>query len=247
MTANQFFVPEIPTDTDRILLRGREHRHLAKAARVRAGEEIWLFDGRGGRSRARVEKVGPDATEVAMLAVEAADGPRTKIILAPGLVEAKTLETVIEKAAELGCAEVRPVVSARSYRAASERTGRKLERWRRIVREAAKQCKAALLTEVYAPQPLQELLGEAGPARRLFLSEHGGRPLKEILSERPENGAGTAGRVILLVGPKGGWTAGEEREIRRAGFEAVSLGCRILRAETAALVGVAMMAHFWNE
>ena len=235
MTANQFFVPQIPEGAARIVLRDGEHRHLAKAARVRVGEEIWLFDGRGRRVRARVEKVGPDATEVAVVAVEASEAPRTTIVLAPCLIEAKTLETVIEKAAEIGCAEVRPVVSMRSYRAAGERTDRKLERWRRIVREAAKQCKATLLTEVHPPAPLKALLGEAGPARRLFLSEHGGRPLKEVLREGPGKGAGKPARVILLVGPKGGWTPGEEELIRGAGYEAVSLGDRILRAETAAL------------
>jgi 16S rRNA (uracil1498-N3)-methyltransferase len=247
VTANQFFVPLIPEGAARIVLRDDEHRHLAKAARVKAGEEIWLFDGRGRRSRARVEKVGPDSTEVVVLAVEASGRPRTTIVLAPCLVEAKKLETVIEKAAELGCSEIRPVVSARSYKAAGERSDRKLERWRRIVREAAKQCKAALLTEVHPPRPLKELLGEAGPARRLFLSEHGGRPLKDVLGEGPGSGAGAPARVILLVGPKGGWTAGEEETIRRAGFEAVSLGDRILRAETASLAGAAMIAHFWNE
>jgi len=247
VTANQFFVPQIPEGAARIVLRGREHRHLAKTARVREGEEIWVFVGRGRRSRARVEKVGPGSTEVAVLAVEAPERPRTTIVLAPGLVEAKTLEIVIEKAAELGCSEIRPIVSARSCKAAGERTDRKLERWRRIVREAAKQCKASFLTEVLPPRPLKELLGESGPARRLFLSEHGGRPLKDVLCEGPGSGAGTPARVILLVGPKGGWTAGEEETIRRAGFEAVSLGDRILRAETAALAGAAMIAHFWND
>lgn len=247
MTANQFFVPLLPPEAGRIVLRGDEHRHLAKAARVRAGEEIWLFDGRGRRSKARVEKVGPDSTEVAVLESAAPESPGTRIVLAPCLVEAKTLEMVIEKAAEIGCGEIRPVVSARSYKAAGERTPRKLERWRRIVREAAKQCKAALLTEVHAPQTLRELLRDGGPARRLFLSEHGGRPLKEILNEGRGSGAGRPEAVILLVGPKGGWTTGEEKEIREAGFEAVTLGRRILRAETAALAGAAMIAHFWDD
>ncbi len=247
MTANQFFVPQLPPDAGRIVLRGAEHRHLAKAARVRAGEEIWLFDGRGRRSKARVEKVGPDSTEVAVLESEAPEDRGTRIVLAPCLVEAKTLETIIEKAAEIGCGEVRPVISARSYKAAGERTPRKLERWRRIVREAAKQCKAALLTEVHEPQPLREFVRLDGQARRLFLSEHGGRPLKEILNEGRGSGDGRPKRVILLVGPKGGWTAGEEKEIREAGFEAVSLGRRILRAETAAMAGAAMIAHFWDD
>ena len=247
MTANQFYVPLIAGDATLIVLSGEEHRHLARAARVRAGEEVWLIDAHGRRCLTRVEKVGDDRTEVVVLAMEAPETPRTRIALALCLMEAKKLETVIEKAAELGCAEVIPVVSARSLKGSGERTDRKLERWKRIVREAAKQCKAPLLTEVHPPRPLKELLRDPGADRRLFLSEHDGRLLRDIVMA----GAAPAGEppssVLLVVGPPGGWTEGEESGIRQAGFEAVSLGRRILRAETAAVAGAAMIAHFWNE
>ncbi len=246
MTANQFFVAAIAPGAVRIVLSGAEHRHLARSARVRPGEEIWLFDGTGRRSRGRVEKVGADLTEIAVLATEEPEHLRARIVLAPCLIDAKKLETVLEKAAELGCAEFVPVVSARSFPVSGERADRKLDRWKRIVRETAKQCKAALLTQVHAPRPLKDLLRDPGEGRRLFLSEHGGRPLKEVLAE-PSAGPGVPGRVVLLIGPKGGWTAGEEKDIREAGFEAVSLGRRILRAETAAVAGAAMIAHYWNE
>ncbi len=242
MTANQFFVPVIAGGAARLVLQGGEHRHLARAARVRVGDEVWLFDGSGRRCLARVEKVGRDRTEAAVLRIEEPEAPRTRIALAQCLMEAKKLETVLEKAAELGCADFIPVISARSLKAAGERADRKLERWQRIAREAAKQCKARLLTEVHPPRPLGELLRDAGAARRLFLSEHGGRALKDIVTA-----AGSPVSVLLLVGPKGGWTEGEEDGIRRAGFEAVSLGRRILRAETAAVAGAAMISHFWND
>jgi len=243
VTANQFFVPSIAGDAGRLVIEGDEHRHLARAARVRAGEEIWLFDGSGRRALARVENVGPDRTEVAVLRTEgAADGPRTRIVLAQALIEAKKLESVLEKAAELGCAEFVPVASARSLKAAGERTDRKLERWRRIAREAAKQCKSRLLTGVRPPRRLADLIADPGAERRLFLSEHGGRALKDIVTA-----AAPPASVVLLVGPTGGWTAGEEAALRAAGFEAVSLGRRVLRAETAAVAGAALIAHFWNE
>jgi 16S rRNA (uracil1498-N3)-methyltransferase len=243
VTANQFFVPAIAGGAARLVLEGDEHRHLARSARVRAGDEIWLFDGSGRRALARVEKVAADRTEVAVLRTEEpVDGPRTRIILAQGLVEAKKLEFVLEKAAELGCAAFVPVASARSLKAAGERADRKLERWRRIAREAAKQCKSRLLTEVHPPRRLADVIAAPGADRRLVLSEHGGRALREIVTD----GAPPAS-AVLLVGPTGGWTAGEEAALRAAGFEAVSLGARVLRAETAAVAGAAMLAHFWNE
>jgi len=182
-----------------------------------------------------------------VLKMDEPEAPRTRVALAQGLMEAKKLETVLEKAAELGCRDFIPVISARSLKASGERADKKLERWKRIAREAAKQCKAPLLTDVHAPRPLGELLGSPGAEERLFLSEHGGRPLRDILAARTGPGARPPASVVLLVGPKGGWTEGEERAIRQAGFEAVSLGRRILRAETAALAGAAMIVHFWNE
>jgi 16S rRNA (uracil1498-N3)-methyltransferase len=247
VTANQFYVPAIPEDAERIVLQGDEHRHLARAARVRAGERIWLFDAGGRRCLTRVDKIGEDRTEVTVLSMEEPETPRTKVALAQCLMEAKKLETVLEKAAELGCSDFIPVVSERSLRASGEKTDRKLERWKRIAREAAKQCKGRLLTEVHPPRTLTELLRAPGADRRLFLTEHGGRALKDILTAREAAEAGPPVSVLLLVGPKGGWTEGEERDIRRGGFEAVSLGRRILRAETAALAGAAMIVHFWNE
>jgi len=242
VTANQFFVPDIAEGATRIVLEGEEHRHLARAARVRQGEKIWLFDGRGRRVLARVDKVAADHTEAAVLKEEAPERPRTRIVLAQALLEARKLEGVLEKAAELGCAGFVPVTSARSLRAPGERADRKLERWARIAREAAKQCKSRLLTDVFPPRPLADLLRDPEAERRLVLSEHGGRPLREVLA-----GPGVPLPVLLLVGPAGGWTAGEEKALHAAGFEPVSLGRRVLRAETAAVAGAAMIAHFWNE
>ena len=243
MTANQFYIPAIAEDAGRIVLRAEEHRHLAKSARVRAGEAVWLIDAAGRRALARVEKVGEESTELVVLENEEPEAPRARVALAQALVEAKTLETIVEKAAELGCTDVIPVVTARSLRASKEREDRKLERWARIVRAAAKQCKGRLVTSVHPPRTLGSLLRQPAGERLLFLSEHGGRPLREVVA----GPGGPPASVVLLVGPKGGWTAAEERDIRRAGYLAVSLGRRVLRAETAAIAGAAMIVHFWNE
>ncbi len=247
MTANQFYVPDLAKDASSVVLQGEEHRHLAKAARVRAGETVWLFDASGSRCLARVDAVGKSRTELSVLKFEGPETSRTRVILALCLLEAKKLEMVLEKAAELGCSDFVPVVSARSLQASEERLERKLDRWRRIALEAAKQCKARTTTAPHPPRALKDLLREPPAGRRLFLSEHGGLPLRDIVSGSGAPAGEPPGSVVLLVGPKGGWTEGEEKDIRRAGFEAASLGRRILRAETAALAAAAMIIHFWND
>ncbi len=241
MTANQFFVPRLAEGVSRIVLEGEEHRHLAKAARVRPGETVWLFDGSGRRFLARVETVGEERTSLAVLKAEEPETPRTRVMLAACLVEARKFDAILEKASELGCSDVLPVESARSLKAPGERAEKKLERWRRIAREAAKQCKSRFLTEVHPPRPLRDLLREPPAERRIFLSEHGGRPLRDVVADAGPDA------VVLLVGPTGGWTEGEERDIRRAGFEAASLGRRILKSETAALAGTFLIVHHWSD
>jgi len=241
VTANQFFVPRLAEGVSRIVLEGEEHRHLAKAARVRPGETVWLFDGSGRRFLARVETVGEERTSLAVLKAEEPETPRTRVMLAACLVEARKFDDILEKASELGCSDVLPVESARSLKAPGERAEKKLERWRRIAREAAKQCKSRFLTEVHPPRPLRDLLREPPAERRIFLSEHGGRPLRDVVADAGPDA------VVLLVGPTGGWTEGEERDIRRAGFEAASLGRRILKSETAALAGTFLIVHHWSD
>jgi 16S rRNA (uracil1498-N3)-methyltransferase len=241
VTANQFFVPRLAEGVSRIVLEGEEHRHLAKAARVRPGETVWLFDGSGRRFLARVETVGEERTSLAVLKAEEPETPRTRVMLAACLVEARKFDAILEKASELGCSDVLPVESARSLKAPGERAEKKLERWRRIAREAAKQCKSRFLTEVHPPRPLRDLLREPPAERRIFLSEHGGRPLRDVVADAGPDA------VVLLVGPTGGWTEGEERDIRRAGFEAASLGRRILKSETAALAGTFLIVHHWSD
>lgn len=240
MTANQFFVPRLAEGVSRIVLEGEEHRHLAKAARVRPGETVWLFDGSGRRFLARVETVEEERTNLAVLKAEEPETRRTRVMLAACLVEARKFDAILEKASELGCSDILPVESARSLKAPGERAEKKRERWRRIAREAAKQCKSRFVTEVHPPRPLRDLLREPPAERRIFLSEHGGRPLRDVVA-----GAGPEA-VVLLVGPTGGWTEGEERDIRGAGFEAASLGRRILKSETAALAGTFLIVHHWS-
>ncbi len=248
MTSNQFFIPRLEDGSSLVVLRGEEHRHLAKAARVRPGDSVRLFDADGRRCWAEVVSVGRERTELRVLKRDGTEGRRVNLALVQAMLQAKKMEFLVQKAAELGCAEFLPVITERSLREAAERSGRKLERWSRIALEATKQSKGALATVVRAPRPLKAYLREPGPGRRLLLSERGGRPLKDILADHDAcPGPETPSSVILLIGPEGGWSVAEEGLARESGFEAASLGHRILKAETAALAAAAMVLHFWGE
>ena len=246
MTANQFYIPRLDDDAARILLEGDEHRHLARSARVRAGETVRLFDGEGRRVLARVEAVGRDGTVLTVLERDEPEAAGLRLVLAQALLPGKKMEFILEKSAEIGIAGFAPVETARSLRMPAGSPGRKTERWVRIAREATKQSKGTRVTAVEPPRRLKDWLAAPGEGRRIFLSERGGTPLRDILSAPAKGGGPLPAAAVVAVGPTGGWTDGEERDLRAAGFQAASLGRRILKSETAALAAVAIIAHAWD-
>lgn len=247
MTSNQFYVPRVERGASAVVLEGAEHRHLAKAARVRPGDAVWLFDDRGTRYRARVESVSADRTELRILETREPEGPRVRLALVQALLPAQQMEWTLQKIAELGIAEFIPVETDRSIRSPKDRSARKVERWSRIAREAVKQSKGAAVPRVHEASALREFL--TGPRRGLwlFLNERGGTPLREILTTPEYAGDLMPSEVVLCVGPEGGWSDEEVERFLAAGFEPVSLGTRVLKAETAAIAAAAMFSHFWND
>jgi len=245
LTSNQFYVARIDGAASRVVLEGDEHRHLSRSARVGRGEEVWLFDSAGARCRARVESVGRERTTLFVLERRAPEASRLRLILVQALVPAKRMALRLEKGAEPGASEFIPVESARSLRSPMERAERRAGRWERIAREAVKQSNGAVPPAVRSPLRLKEVLSGPAAGLRIALSEHGGRPLRDVLLE--SSASGTPPPVVeLFVGPVGGWTEAEERAFREAGCAPVSLGARVLKSETAALAAAAMIAHFWG-
>lgn len=247
MTSNQFYCPQIDGQASHIVLEGAEHHHLARVVRVGEGETVWLFDAAGNRYRALVESVEKNRAVLRLLEREASEAAGVDLVLVQALLPARKLEFVLQKASEFGISDFIPIETVRSVKSPGDRSGRKVERWARIAREATKQSKGAAAPRVTDPRPLKRLLQEPGEGLRIFLSERGGKPLRILLSEEEEAGPSKPSRMIVFVGPEGGWTEAEEKSFRTAGCEPVSLGRRVLKAETAALAAVAIISHFWKE
>jgi len=248
LTSNQFYsARRLPVDSSRVVLQGEEHHHLARVARVKPGDSVWLFDETGTRCRARVETVHREGTELRIVERLAPGPDRLEIELGQSLVPPKAMDWIVQKATEWGVAVMIPVVTARSLRMGGEQAGKKVSRWRKLALEASKQSKRSKMPEIVPPLKLDEYVRERGDGKKIFLNENGGRPLRDILTAGlPENTDRAVRRVAVLVGPEGGWDAGEAEMIAAGGFESASLGDSILRAETAALSAVAMISHFWN-
>jgi 16S rRNA (uracil1498-N3)-methyltransferase len=212
----------------RVELDAGQANYLGNVMRLGAGAEVLLFDDSSGEWLARISEA---AKKRMTLSVERRTrGPETvpDVWLAFAPVKRAQTDWLVEKATELGAARLIPVITQRTV---TERV--KLERLEAIAIEAAEQCGRTRLPEIIEPVTLKQLLAGRNPARRVyFADERGGEPVVNAFMPGP---------ALILTGPEGGFTE-EERELIREAPNAVpvSLGPRILRAETAALAALAV-------
>jgi 16S rRNA (uracil1498-N3)-methyltransferase len=249
LTSNRFSIKQSHIRSTFVFLDGDEHHHLSRVARIKPMEEVWLFDEQGTNYLARVEEITKERTRLAIIERHVTPEPRVKITLAQALIKSKKMNSIIQKATELGVTTIIPVITARTVVKIEERAEKKLERWQKIIHAAAKQSKIPILPSLSSPVTLEKLVEERDETKKLVLSENKGKFLRDILipsygpdveREKPPSS------VLILVGPEGGWTHEEEEYILDHGYEAVSLGKQVLRAETASLSSLAMISHFWN-
>jgi 16S rRNA (uracil1498-N3)-methyltransferase len=220
---------------------GDDFRYLARVLRLAHGDELVLFDGAGREARARVEHVdgitGFMTLEVeAPAPVDARAQGATSITLLCALLKGEKMDLVVQKACELGAARLVPVTAARSVvKLDAARGASRSERWRKIAREAARQCGRADVLEVAEVSSLEAALAAAPEGARFVL--HEGARTSPLSAALPA----TATHVTAAVGPEGGFTDAEVAAARALGFQPVGLGPRVLRAETAALAVLAVL------
>lgn len=245
MTSNRFSIKSNDLHSSIVILSGEEHHHLTRVARIRPKEKVWLFDEHGKNYLARVDEIRKETTRLFILERRDKYEPKVKITLAQAIIKSKNMDAIIHKATELGVAAIIPVISTRTVVRIEDKAKKKVERWERIARETAKLDKLYSVPSIWHPLELEKLIKEGKGERKFLLSEYRGTCLKDILLDI-ESSRALPSSVQILVGAEGGWTEEEEKFILKNGYEAVSLGRQILRAETAALSSLAMIAHFWN-
>lgn len=212
-------------------------RHV-QVLRLQPGAPVVLFDGHGGEWSAQVERIGRQSVQVRLGAFVDVDRELPlPVTLALGMPANDRMDTLVEKACELGAAAIQPLLCERSVlRLAGERAERKVAHWQAVAVAACEQCGRTRVPAIAPVRSLPEwLAGLAMPAgeRRLLMSLDDARPLAEAT-------AGARSALVSLSGPEGGLAPAEERLARERGFVPVSLGPRVLRADTAPL---ALLAH----
>ncbi len=213
-------------------------RHLFLVLRMAKGETIELFNGRGQVATAVLRS----DDQVELLDVTEYPPPQCSLTLIQGLPKGDKLELILQKGTELGVNSFHVTTMARSIgQLKAERRQKRLQRWEKIVQEAARQCRQYHLPRLTVQATLNETLANVVADVRLLLWEEAARPLDEVLPQnRPQ-------RIAVIVGPEGGITPREAARAEAAGYQAVSLGPRILRTETAGLAIMAVLQYLYGD
>lgn len=223
---------------DGVALLDAERHYLCDVLRLKDGDELEAFDGTGRKAQARLFR-DEEGWRLRLLSVAEETGGGREVVLAAALIKARSHEIALRMAVELGVSEFRPFFSERCVVRAGGKSGR-LARERHIAAEAARQCGRATVPEVHAPVTLTEILALSADHRVILQENIVAEPLASLVAHLPP------GRLLLLVGPEGGFSPSEFERVLAHGFRAASLGPRVLRADTAAVVAAALGGLDWN-
>ncbi len=234
MTRRRFFVPGEKIRDGIATLPEEQAHHLRNVLRVRPGDQVEIIDGEGNGYLGTVDI---SAREVRVTGLKKFGEPvAADLILAAALIKGERFEWVIQKATELGVTSIVPLQTHYSeVRLGSERIENRVQRWCRIAAEAAKQSHRLSIPRVHSPISLQQFLSSE---RRLDYN-HVLFYERAAQSWNPASLAGT--HTVVCVGPEGGWHPDEVAAAAEAGYTLYSLGNRILRADTAAVVALTLV------
>jgi 16S rRNA (uracil1498-N3)-methyltransferase len=235
-TVHRFYVPG-PLEAGLVDLPGPAAHQVLSVLRLRPGAPLVLFDGRGGEWSATIAGAGRDGVTARLVQHHTPTREAAiRVTLAQAVLKSDRFEWLLQKGTELGVVAFQPLLTRRTVAVAHGALGEgKLERWRRIVTEAAEQSGRCVVPRVWPPAPLEATLAATTPSVLLWEGERV-RPFTAALREA----AGGGGTVRLLVGPEGGFEPQEAAAAATAGAFSATLGPRILRSETAALAAVAL-------
>lgn len=228
---------------DTVEITGSDAHHLMHVMRAKAGQQIILVDDANQVARMEMTAFREDAVTLTLLErLEADTESPIDLILAQCLLKSDKMDMVVQKAVELGAVGVIPVRSQNCVvRYDAKKAAARQQRWQKIADEAAKQCGRTALLEVAPVTDIKSLLesenGQQDSVLVFFYENEDQQTVKDYLQKI------TARRIVLLVGPEGGFSLEEAKVVEEAGGKSVTLGPRILRAETAALTAMSVVQY----
>ena len=236
----RFFCERIESDC--AIVTGEDARHLTRVLRIKPGEEYILCDGKGMDYRCEAVEISADAVRFSVREKSPnRTEPDSRIVLYQAIPKGDKLEFIIQKAVELGVGEVVPVLTAYCVsRPDLKNFDKKLERYRRIAREAAKQCGRGIIPEISNILTFERAVEDMAGGNSFLCYEGGGKRISQLVSPKAEC-------IRVMVGSEGGFSEEEVEICSARGIPCATLGRRILRCETAPLAAVTLILNALGE
>lgn len=228
----RFFVP--PFTGEETSVTGEDGRHIARSLRMKTGDSLTLCDGEGTDYQCEITGFSGDEVWVRVLErLPSHSEPTVRVTVYQGIPKGDKMDAIVQKAVELGAAEIVPVAMRRCVSRPDEKSAvKKAARWQKIADEAAKQSGRGTLPKVLAPMGFSQAVERAfADGAVLLFYEGGGAPLREVI-------CGETGHISFFIGPEGGVDDSEVALLTEKGAKTATLGPRILRTETAPLAAL---------
>ena len=222
--------PGVMTGPGAIAVEGEEAHHLTTVTRCKPGDPVVLADGAGLVGSGKVVVVRKGRVDIEVGSLERRPRPESGVCIALAALHTQAMDWAVQKSVEVGVVELIPVVTERSQLSV-RMAGSRLDRWRKVARQALKQCQREWAMQVEDPILLSDLSARVAPEDRL-VADPSGTP-GDLLEPSPS--------PVLLIGPEGGLSPVELRLLASAGWRGVSLGPYTLRAETAVVAGATLL------
>ena len=243
----RFFIEKIIPASGLLAITGKEARHIINVLRMIKGETLIIMDGKGQLFEATIETLHYKEVKVKIdKSIPSPPPSPIEISLAQALIKTHPMDYLIQKVTELGISSIHLFYSERTViKLKPEHIRNKMDHWMEIMKSACKQCGRANLPGLNTPLPFEELIKKAldkKTLKMLLWEDEDKVDLKKLLrSLRP------LPHILAIVGPEGGFTSNEINLAREAGFQIISLGNRILRAETAAVSLISIIQYEWGD
>ena len=238
MRLSRFFI-DAPLSLGQHELPEAQAHYIGRVLRHAAGDAVQLFDGSGQEYRGELIEVGKKSVRVELTEqFSGLDESPLRVHLGQGLSRGERMDWAIQKATELGAAEITPIVSERcEVRLKDERADKRMSHWRQVAISACEQCGRSVLPRIHPPLLLADWLKQVEAELKLVL-----HPVAEPLQSHAKPGT-----LAFLIGPEGGLSEMEVQQATGAGFHPARLGPRVLRTETAPVVALAVAQQLWGD
>jgi 16S rRNA (uracil1498-N3)-methyltransferase len=244
---HRFYISPENWNPAALTLAGPEAHHAREVLRMKAGEKLVLFNGQGREITGEIVDLTGD--EIRLRKLHEAETPplQCRIVLGQAIPKGKNMELIVQKAVEIGAAEITPIISDRTIvQVDSESAAQKQSKWEQIAIEAAKQCGQNWLPCVHTPRKLAEFFSgieESFDLRLIGSLQSDAQHLKKILADYSREHESRPRSVLMLIGPEGDFTPAELSLARRHGCQPITLGPIILRVETAAIYCLSILSY----